>query len=372
MKIPCPVRILRQRVLEMEDTRINWTLEQLCLELDASYHGTDDLLQRAIRSVNALEAAEPDQMTFVTGPQYVQSARRSGAGAFLVHEIIDGLEAPQLLVRDVGAALIDVLTLMAPKMKAPAQGVHPSASIPEDVEIGPDVSIGPHVTVESGVRIGDRSVIGAGSFIGQASCIGSDSRLDANVVVYHHCQIGSHVIIQANSVIGATGFGYAAVDGKPVLYPHNGSVVIEDYVEIGANCCIDKAKFTNTIIGFGTKMDNFVQVGHNVSIGRCCLIAAHVGIAGSCRIGDGVILAGQVGCADNITIGDGVQVGAQAGVMNSVQPGKKLIWTPAIEQDKGRRVVAEVIRLPKTISRLKQLIKRVERLESAADDTSKR
>ncbi|MHC4595971.1 MAG: hypothetical protein ACYS19_13655 [Planctomycetota bacterium] len=144
--------------------------------------------------------------------------------------------------------------------------------------------------------------------------------------------------------------------------------MIEDFVEIGANCCVDRAKFGNTIIGAGTKIDNLVQIAHNVVIGKCCLIAALVGISGSCRLGDGVVLGGQVGLADNIEIGDGTMVGAQAGVMNNVPAGQKLAWTPAIEMKKALRVVGSVLRLPKMAEQLKQLSKRVEELEAAEDD----
>ena len=145
-------------------------------------------------------------------------------------------------------------------------------------------------------------------------------------------------------------------------------MIIEDFVEIGANCCVDRAKFGNTIIGAGTKIDNLVQIAHNVVIGKCCLIVALAGIAGSCKLGDGVVLGGQVGLADNIEIGDGTMVSAQAGVISSVPAGQKLAWTPAIKREDAMRTIGLVLRLPKMARQLKQLSKRIEKLEAAEDD----
>ena len=230
------------------------------------------------------------------------------------------------------------------------------------------ISVGPHVVLENNVRIGARSIIGGGCKIGENTIIGADCRLDGNVVVYHGCTVGNHVVIQANSTIGAIGFGYAFIDGAHRLIPHHGGVIIEDFVEIGANTCVDRAKFGNTIIGAGTKIDNLVQIAHNVVIGKCCLIAAQVGVAGSCRIGDGVVLAGQVGLADNIEIGAGTMVGAQAGVMSSVAPGERLAWSPALNVREAARVIAHVLRLPKLAQELKRLTAKVDRLEAAKDD----
>ena len=289
-------------------------------------------------------------------------------GAVLVSEKIEALSCPQLVVSSVDRALIDVLTLFAPVLRPMAVGIHPSAVVAETAQLGQGVCIGPSAVIEDNVVIGDHVVIRAGCKIGQQTIIGAHTRLDWNVVVYHGCKIGSHVIIQANTTIGAVGFGYAYLDDAHQLVPHNGGVIIEDFVEIGANCCIDRAKFTNTIVGAGTKMDNLVQIGHNVIIGKCCLLAAQVGIAGSSKLGDGVVLAGQVGLADNLIVGDRVKVGAQSGVMNDVPEGQTLLWSPALEQSQAMRVLGEVLRLPKTAKRVRQLTKRLDELEASEDD----
>jgi UDP-3-O-[3-hydroxymyristoyl] glucosamine N-acyltransferase len=230
------------------------------------------------------------------------------------------------------------------------------------------VSVGANAVIDDGVEIGQNSIISSGCKIGENSKLGEHSRLDSNVVVYHNCRIGNNVIVQANSTIGSTGFGYSFIDGAHRLIPHNGGVIIEDFVEIGANCCVDRAKFGNTIIGAGTKIDNLVQIAHNVVIGKCCLIVAQAGIAGSCKLGDGVVLGGQVGLADNIEIGNGTMIGAQSGVSSSVPAGQKLLWTPAIKKEDAMRTIGLVLRLPKMAQQLKQLSKRIDKLEAAEDN----
>jgi UDP-3-O-[3-hydroxymyristoyl] glucosamine N-acyltransferase len=317
--------------------------------------------------VGAVEVAAGHEVTFVADQKHAAGAAASSAGAVIVGKLIEGLNKPQLLVKDVNAALIEALNIFAPELKPAVVGIDPTARLGKGAQIAEGVSVGPNVVIDDGVRIGAHTVIGSGCKIGENSRLGENCRLDSNVILYYNCLLGNNVIIQANTTIGSTGFGYRFIDGAHRLVPHNGGVVIEDYVEIGANCCVDRAKFGNTIIGAGTKIDNLVQVAHNVVIGKCCLIAAHVGIAGSCKIGDGVVLAGQVGLADNIEIGSGTMVGAQAGVVKSVPPGQKLIWSPAIEVKEGARIIAQIMRLPKLAEQFRQLTKRIEKLEASND-----
>jgi len=341
------------------------TLRDLARHLGASLVPSD--AQGVLTAIGPLDTAGPDQLTFATEDRHFAAARACSAGAILVKKAIDGMDKPQLVVDNVDVSLIRALEIFAPLLSPAPEGIDPTALVGQDVQIGRHVSIGPFVVIEDHVRIGDHTVIGAGCKIGQNTEIGKQTRLYGNVVIYHHCRIGSHVIIQANSTIGSLGFGYAFIEGVPRLIPHNGGVIIEDFVEIGANCCIDRAKFTNTIVGAGTKLDNMVQVGHNVVIGKCCLISAQVGIAGSCRIGDGVVLAGQVGLADNISIGDRAMIGAQSGLMRDVPAGEKQLWTPAVELGQAMRIITEMLRLPKTVKKLKELTKRIERLEAPKD-----
>ncbi len=344
------------------------TMIELAKRLGATVVGAPANLESPIAGIRPIEVAGEGDVTFVTDARHLAAVAESRAAAVIVAKAIDGLDKPQLLVGDVNTALIQTLNLFAPKLKPLAEGVDPSARIGSDVHLAAGVSIGPFVVVSDDVQIGAGTVIAAGCRIGQNTKIGSNCRLDANVVVHHDCLLGDHVVIQANSTIGSVGFGYAFIDGAHRLIPHNGGVILEDFVEIGANCCVDRAKFGNTIVGAGTKIDNLVQVAHNVVIGKCCLIAAQVGVAGSCRLGDGVVLAGQVGLADNIEIGNGVMIGAQAGVMSSVGPGERLAWTPALNIKEAARVVAHILRLPKLSQELKRLTAKVDRLEAAEND----
>jgi len=320
-----------------------------------------------ISAVGPVEAADENTLTFVADRRHSAALKKSCAGAAIVAEQIEGFAKPQLVVKNVNKALIESLGLFAPRLKGPAQGIDPAAIVSERAQIAETASVGAGVVIEDGAQVGANSVIRSGCKIGENSILGQNSRLDSNVVVYHNCTIGNSVIIQANSTIGSTGFGYYFIEGAHKLIPHNGSVVIEDFVEIGANCCIDRAKFGETIIGAGTKIDNLVQIAHNVVIGKCCLIAGQVGIAGSCRVGDGVILAGRSGLSDNIEIGDGAVVGAQSVVFSNVTAGQQVFGTPAIEKTKSLRIFGLNNRLPKLFEQLKQLAKRIEKLEAAKD-----
>lgn len=343
------------------------TIRELAERLGATLVGGDGGLEGQVGAVQPVAAAQAQDVTFVTDRKHEAAAKTCAAGAVIVAEPIEGLSKPQLVVENVDAALIAVLECFARPLKPAAEGVDDAARLGANVQLGAGVSIGPWVVIDDDVEIGAGTVVGSGSRIGEGTKIGANCRLDSNVVIYHRCTIGDHVIVQANSTIGSTGFGYAFLDGAHRLIPHNGGVVIEDFVEVGANTCVDRAKFGNTIIGAGTKIDNLVQIGHSAIIGKCCLIVSQVGVAGSCRVGDGVVLAGQVGLADNIEIGDGAMIGAQAGVMGDVAAGEKLAWSPAVNVREAARAIAHIFRLPKLAQQLKRLTAKVEELEAAKD-----
>jgi UDP-3-O-[3-hydroxymyristoyl] glucosamine N-acyltransferase len=342
------------------------TVKQLAQRLNAELIGDGG---GVIRTIGPIAAAGTETLTFLADAKHLAELKKSQCGAVMVSKAIEEFSQPQLIVKSVNAALIDALKIFAPKLEPVKQGVDASAKVAKDVKIGKDVSIGPFAVIETGVEIGDDTIIGAGCKIGQNTKIGRSTRLDCNVVVYHNCAIGNNVIIQANTVIGSVGFGYSFIDGAHRLIPHNGVVVIEDYVEIGANSCVDRAKFGETRIGAGTKIDNLVQIAHNVIIGKCCLIVGQAGIAGSTKLGDGVVLGGQSAVVDNVEIGAGVMVGAQSGVINNIPPGKKVAWSPAIDSKEALRAVASILRLPTVIEQVKKLSARVEKLETAKDDS---
>jgi UDP-3-O-[3-hydroxymyristoyl] glucosamine N-acyltransferase len=344
------------------------TIKDLAEKLEAQIVGAHVDDGPLIGSVAAMDAAGPEHVSFITNERHKAGADTCQAGAVLVAKARDELSCTQLVVPCVDRALVACLTLFAPPLKPHPKGVHATAIVADSVTLGPDVSIGAGVVIEDDSVIGQGVVLKSGCKIGQGVTIGDHTRFDWNVVVYHGCSVGANVIIQANTTIGAVGFGYAHYDGVHTLVPHNGGVIIEDFVEIGSNCCIDRAKFANTIVGAGTKLDNLIQIGHNVVIGKCCLLAAQVGIAGSTTLGNGVVLAGQVGMADNLTIGDGVKAAAQAGVMSNVPAGQTVVWAPALEQSQAMRVVGEVLRLPKTAKRVRQMAKRLDKLEASEND----
>lgn len=340
-------------------------VEELARRLGAELVGDGD---GWVDAVGPIEAAEQSAVTFITDEMLLRELKKTRAAAVIVGRRVEEVGRAQLVVKDVNAALIKALSIFAPELKAAPKGVDPSAKVGRDVKIGKGVSVGACVVIGDKVEIGENSVIGAGCKIGENSKLGKDCCLDCNVVVYHNCVVGNSVVIQANSTIGSVGFGYYLIDGAHRLIPHNGGVVIEDFVEIGASCCIDRAKFGNTRIGAGTKIDNLVQIAHNVIIGKCCLIAGLVGIAGSCKVGDGVVLGGQVGIADNLKIGDGVMVAAKSGVTHDIAAGQRIFGTPAAEQREAFKTIGLTRRLPKMVELLRELGERVRRLEASKDD----
>ena len=354
------------------------TVSQLAERLGAELVGDGS---GQISAVGSIETAGENEVGFVRGSKGTQvrfgtagdekhlaAVKQSLAGAVITGIRIEDLDKAQLIVKNVNAALIEALNIFAPNLKPLPEGIDPSAKVADSAKIANSAAIGACAVIEDGAEIGANSVIAGGCKIGENSTVGKDCRLDSNVVIYHNCHLGNNVVIQANTTIGSTGFGYSLIEGSHKLIPHNGGVAIEDFVEIGANCCIDRAKFGNTIIGAGTKIDNLVQIGHNVVIGKNCLIVSLVGISGSCKLGDGVILAGQAGLIDNLEIGDGAIVGAQSGVMKDIGAGEKVLGTPANNIKEALQIMGLTKRLPKLNKQLKQLCKRVDKLEAAEDD----
>lgn len=322
---------------------------------------------RTVCGVNTLQDASPQEITFLTEEKHRPLLADCQAAAVLVEREMENCRPAQIVVGNVQKALIEALKLFAPPVTV-WKGVHPTAVVEPDAVLEEGVGIGPNVYIGHQVRIGAFTVIGPNCSIGERTQIGSRCRLDSNVVVYHDCRIGNFCILQSHCTIGATGFGYAFVDGRHQLIPHNGGVILEDGVEIGANSCVDRAKFGQTVVGAGTKIDNLVQVGHNVRIGRMCLLAGQVGLAGSAVLEDGVVLAGQVGVADHITIGSGAMAGAAATVVENVEPGQQVWGTPAQDISAEKRSVVWYRRLPKLAEDVRELKKKVQQIENAKNN----
>lgn len=342
------------------------TVAELAVLLGAQLQGDGSSL---VRGVGTIEAASPEQVTFMEGGRHAAKLASSRAAAVIVKQLVKAAAMPQLLVKDVDQALIAALKAFAPVLTPPVAGVHPTALVADGVRLGHDVSIGPRTVIASGVSIGNGTVIESGVSIGENSTVGDSCRLDANVVVYHNCTIGNSVWIQANSTIGSTGFGYKFIGGRHTLIPHNGGVVIEDFVDIGANCCVDRAKFGNTVIGAGSKIDNLVQIAHNVVLGKCCLLAAQVGVAGSTILGNGVVVGGQSGFKDNIAVGDGTMLAARSCLMADTEGGHVWAGNPATDIRQQLKIVSLSTKLPEMADQLKAMAKRIEVLESAKNDS---
>jgi len=311
-----------------------------------------------VRGVNGLDAAGPDDVTFVADKPHAAQWPASRAAVAVASAGLDvapvGPGRAVVHVPDAELALATILALFQPEELRPRPGVHPTAWVHPGAEIADGVAVGPHVSIDDGCRIGAGVVLHPGVRIYAGVTIGEGSTLHANVVVRERCRIGGGVIIHQNVSIGSDGFGYRpAPDGSGLVkMPHIGDVVIEDQVEIGAGTCIDRAKFGSTVIGAGTKIDNLVQIAHNCRIGRACAIAGMTGIAGSATLGDGVLIGGGVAIADHRRIGDGAGIGARASVMNDVPAGETWLGTPATPAREALRQAVALRKLPELVRRL--------------------
>ncbi len=314
-----------------------------------------------IRGVASLAEASAGDVTFLAHPRYRPLLSTCAATVALVPADFSHKVPPACIYCEhPGKAFAKVLDFFAPPPIELASGIHPSAVVGKGVQLGEGVSIHAGAVIEDRVVIGDRTMICAQAFIGQDVRIGADCVLQPRVTVMHRCIVGNRVLIHSGAVIGADGFGFETRDGRHVKVPQTGIVEIHDDVEIGANTCIDRARFGRTVIGEGTKMDNLVQVGHNVQIGKHCLLCGLVGIAGSVRIGNYVTLAGQSGTTGHITIGDRVTVAGGSGVTKSLEPNEIVIGFPAAPAREWK----EQMVLIRQIGRFKERIAHLEHLVS--------
>jgi len=326
------------------------TTGSIAASIGAELIGRSDL---SITGVDSLEHAGPGSLTFVRSSKYASRWAASNADAALVTRGIDveGHDPTRralLIVENADAAMIVLLRLFTPTKPRPIPGIHPTAIVDPTAIIGQGVHVGPFCCIGAGTTIGDGSVLSSHVFLGDNVSVGTITTLHTGVKVLDGCTIGSACALWPNVVIGADGFGYIpAPDGRGLLkIPHVGGVTIGDQVEIGAGSCIDRGKFGQTTVGDGTKIDNLVQVGHNVRIGRGCIICGMSGLAGSVTLGDGVVIAGHVGITDNITIGSRATVTAKSAVMCSIPPGQVWFGYPARPHLEHKRALALMYKLP--------------------------
>jgi len=307
------------------------------------------------RGASLTDAQEGD-IVFYDNPRYLRSLRETKASVALVPlDFAESVTTSLLRVANPSSAFTTILEKLTPPAPSYAAGIHPTAVIGANVEIHPSASIQPQAVIEDGVRIGAGAVIGALCFIGRNSSIGDDSHIYPNVVIREDSIIGSRVIIHSGTVIGADGFGFKLTNGRHKKIPQRGHVQIDDEVEIGACTTIDRARFGRTWIQTGAKIDNLVQIAHNVVVGPHCLIVAQTGISGSSRLGRYVTLAGQVGVVGHVEIGDEVVVAAKSGVSKDTPARQQLMGMFGVPMKEARELVAHYHRLPKTVAKLKAM-----------------
>ncbi len=307
-----------------------------------------------LSGVRALESAGPDALSFVVDTKALKRAAASGAGAFLARAASDLPGRTVLEVADPQRALIGVLLLFHPR-RAARPGVHPTAVVDSAAAVDPSAEVGPYAVIGPDARIEAGAIVESHTVVGARCRVGAGSWLHPHVVLYDRVTLGERVEVHAGSVLGADGFGYATTVNGLVKIPQVGVVSIGDDVEVGANTCVDRAALETTSVGEGTKIDNLVQVGHNVTIGRHDVVCAQVGVAGSAVIGNGVVLGGQVGVAGHLVVGDGAKVQAQSGIGADVPPGQALHGTPAFGYRDYQKSWIELRRLPETARLVRRL-----------------
>ena len=309
-----------------------------------------------ITALSGIREAGRGHLTFIANSKYLPLLESTRASAVLTSREIRSAPLPIIQTEDPSLAFSKLASLVNPETERHPRGVSSKAVIGKRVRLGKGVGIQPFVIIEDGAEIGDRTVIYAGCTVGRSARIGNDCLIYPNVSIREKVEIGHRVIVHSGTVIGSDGFGFATVQGIHHKIPQIGTVLVEDDVEIGANVTIDRARFGKTVIGKGTKVDNLVQIAHNVVIGPNCILVAQAGISGSTTLGKNVVLAGQVGVAGHIHIGDNVMVGAQSGVTKSVPAGSRVWGLPA-------RPIARVKRINAVLQRLPELYQKVEELE---------
>jgi len=304
------------------------------------------------------ERAQASDLTFAENEGFFAKAEQSEASAIIVGGEFKSARKTLIQVSNPRVAFAKALELFFPEPRLPA-GVHPTAIIASSAQVDPTAHVGPHCVVGERVRIGARAVLHGGNHVGADCRLGDDVILFPNVTLYPRTELGHRVRVHAGTVIGSDGFGYVQDKGVHRKVPQIGNVIVGDDVEIGTNVTIDRGALGPTIIGKGTKIDNLVQIAHNVEIGEHCLLVAQVGIAGSTKLGNYVVLAGQVGVAGHLKIGNQVTVAAQSGVMNNIPDGEKWFGAPAQPDKVTKRQLIALRQLPDWLKRIAALEKKL-------------
>ncbi len=332
------------------------TLAQLAQYVGGKVNGDAEV---KITAVATLENATATDISFLSNPKYAKALQNTKAGAVIVGRDTEA-PVPLLIAKDPYYAFSQVVVLLHGHRQHKNIGLSQKATIADTAKIGKNCDINDFATICDNAIIGDNTVIYPGVFIGPNVRIGKNCILYPNAVVYDGCRLGDNVIINANASIGKDGYGYATHEGEHHKIPQIGIVVIEDDVEIGANCCIQRGTIEDTVIGKGCKMGDLTNIGHGAKIGAHCLLVGQVAIAGSTTIGHHCVIGGQVGIVGHIKIGNYVSIGAQAGVINDIPDGRKVFGAPAIDAIKAKRAYSMIENLPEIGKTIRRIEKRLE------------
>jgi UDP-3-O-[3-hydroxymyristoyl] glucosamine N-acyltransferase len=324
------------------------TVSEIAKQLQGEVVGSGDAM---LNSFAPADHAKPGDLTFAENEDFFARAEDSAATAIIADQRFSSAKKILIRVPNARIAFAKALALFFPEPIRPA-GIHSLSVVMASASVDPTAHIGPHCTVGERVKIGARGVLQAGNFVGDDSTLADDVNLFPNVTIYPRTEIGRRVRIHAGTVIGSDGYGYVLDGGFHRKVPQIGSVIIGDDVEIGANVTIDRGALGPTIIGKGTKIDNLVQIAHNVEIGEHCILIAQVGIAGSSKLGNYVVLAGQAGIGGHLNIGNQVTIGAQSGVMTDVPDKATWLGAPAQPDKDFKRQVIALRRLPDLLKRI--------------------
>jgi UDP-3-O-[3-hydroxymyristoyl] glucosamine N-acyltransferase len=339
---------------------VNLTLGEIAKLIDGEVSGNSDI---KITGISGIKEAVKGDITFLANSKYESLLAKTAASAVIVSKSINSSLKPLVKTENPSLAFARVVNLFAPNTINHPKNIHSLSAISAKAKLGKNTSVGAFTIIEDNVQIGDNTIIYGNCYIGHDTKIGAKCIIYPNVSIRERIEVGNRVIIHCGAVLGSDGFGFAKVKGVQEKIPQIGTVVIEDDVEIGANVAVDRARFDKTIIGKGTKIDNLVQIAHNVIVGENCLIIAQAGISGSTVIGKDVILAGQAGLVGHITVGDGAIAAAQAGVTKSIPAHTMVSGYPARPHDEAKRVNACVQNLPSLYKKIKELEEKVSKLE---------
>ncbi|CAN5625369.1 UDP-3-O-(3-hydroxymyristoyl)glucosamine N-acyltransferase [soil metagenome] len=336
-----------------------------------------------IRGVAPLDRAGEGDLGLLSSARYISQALSTKASALLASRNLVAEKGgelgvgtgpsprPVLVVDNAHVAMRRILELLFPRLPHEPD-IHPTAVVHDTADLGAQVQVGPYAVIEENVRVGERARIGAHSVVGAGAHLGNDVTLFPHVVIYPGVRIGNEVTLHSGVRVGVDGFGYVHEEGRHLHIPHVGGCRIEDDVEIGANCCIDRGSIGDSRIGTGSRLDNLVHLGHNTEVGAGTMLAAQVGSAGSARIGRGVVAGGQAGIGGHLLVGDGARVAGQAGIISDVAAGETVMGFPARPRMEFLRSAASTQKVPGLLREMRSLRARVEELEAKRDSEERK